>query len=236
MKIEIWSDFVCPFCYIGIRNLHTAIAAFPNRDKIKIEYRSYQLDPTAAYIPGKDFNETLSELKDIPLEKIQARNKQVTKQAQDIGLDFNFAEMKYANTFDAHRLLQYAITKGKGAELTATFMHAYFTEGALLSDEATLLRLTSEIDLGAEEVKDILNCDRLKHKVAEDIAIAKEIGVQGVPFYVFNEKYGLSGAESSEIFSEVLEKVWEEEEREPVHHTAGEAKTSYCTGEGCEES
>ncbi|MHA6253098.1 DsbA family oxidoreductase [Oceanobacillus sp. CAU 1775] len=235
MKIEIWSDFVCPFCYIGIRKLHDALADFPNKDQIKIEYRSYQLDPTAEYIPDKDFHETLSELKGIPLDQTIEMNEQVRRQALDVGLDFNFEEIKYTNTFIAHRVLQYAISKGKGPELVEKFMHAYFTDAALLNDEHTLIKLTNEVGLDSLDVNEVIHSERFKIKVAEDISVAAEIGIQGVPFYVFNEKYGISGVKSSDIFTDILSKVWEEQQKEPVLQGKTKAKTSYCTGESCEE-
>lgn len=236
MKIEIWSDFVCPFCYIGKRSLESALAVFPYKDVVTVEYKSYQLDPTSEHILGKSFSETFSELKGIPMEQVQQMNKQVGEQAREIGLNYYFDQMKYTNTLDAHRIAQYAITQGKGAEITERLLYAYFTESELLSDHETLIKLASEIGLDPSEVKAVLQSNKYRKKVDEDIEIAQQIGVQGVPFFVFNEKYGLSGAQSSEVFTEVLEKVWKEEQNQPVFQTSGQAKTTYCTGEDCEEN
>lgn len=236
MKIEVWSDFVCPFCYIGKRNLEIALEAFPNKESVAIEYMSYQLDPTATHIPGKDFYETFSELKGVPLPEVKTMNEEVREQAKTVGLDYRFDTMKYSNTFDAHRVAQYAAKKGKGQEITEHFLHAYFTESELLSDYDTLVKLSSEVGLDMTEVKEVLQSDQYKRKVNADIDTARQIGVQGVPFFVFNEKYAVSGAQPSEVFTQVLAKVWEEEVEKAHHQSSNpkKAETSYCTGEDCE--
>jgi predicted DsbA family dithiol-disulfide isomerase len=231
MKIEIWSDFVCPFCYIGKRRLEKAVEQFPHKEEVTIEYKSYQLDPSAEHIPGKGFYETFSELKGIPVEQVKTMNQEVALEAKSENLDFHFDTMQYANTFHAHRLFHYAKQEGKEKALTERFMHAYFTESALLSDLDTLVRLASEVGLDEEETKKILETKKYTRKVEEDIAVAEEIGVQGVPFFVFNEKYAVSGAQSKDAFIQVLETLWKEEPKEKRE----KAKTYYCTDEGCIE-
>ncbi|MBR3118139.1 MULTISPECIES: DsbA family oxidoreductase [Oceanobacillus] len=235
MKIEVWSDFVCPFCYIGKRRLENAMEKFPHKEQVTLEYKSYQLDPTAEHIPGKNFYETFSELKGIPLEQVKTMNQQVGQQAATVGLNYNFDDMKYANTFDAHRVAKYAEEKGKGKEVTERFLHAYFTESELLSDYDTLIKLAAEVDLDKEEVEHVLQSDKYRNKVNEDIDVARQIGVQGVPFFVFNEKYAVSGAQPAEVFEEVLNKVWEEEKEKPILQSLNpkKSKTSFCTDEGC---
>lgn len=231
MKIEIWSDFVCPFCYIGKRRLEEALAQFPHREAVTIEYKSYQLDPSGEHIPGKDFYETFSELKGIPLEQVKTMNQEVTKQAETVGLDYKFDTMQYANTFDAHRLFQYAENKEKGEAMKERLLHAYFTESELLSDLDTLVKLASDIGLEEKEVRQVLQTNKYRRKVQEDLDVAKEIGVRGVPFFVFNEEYAVSGAQSSEIFAQILEKVW----KESPTPKRKKAKTSYCVGGECTE-
>jgi predicted DsbA family dithiol-disulfide isomerase len=236
MKIEVWSDFVCPFCYIGKRRLENAIEQFPHRENIEVVYKSYQLDPTAKHIPGKDFYETFSQLKGMPLDQVKEMNQQVGQQAASVGLTYNFDDMKYANTFDAHRVAKYAETEDKGKEVTERFLYAYFTESELMSDHETLIRLAGEVGLDKEEVEKVVNSDKYRNRVNEDIDTARQIGVQGVPFFVFNEKYAVSGAQPPEVFSEVLEKVWEEEAEKPVLQSLNPKKseTSFCTDEGCD--
>ena len=236
MKIEVWSDFVCPFCYIGKRRLEHALEKFAHRDNVTVEYKSYQLDPTAKHIPGKDFYETFSELKGMPLPQVKAMNQQVAEQAKSVGLTYNFDTMKYANTFDAHRVAKYAETKGKGKELTERFLYAYFTESKLMSDFETLATLAEEVGLDKEEVKTVLESNQYINEVRRDINVARQIGVQGVPFFVVNEKYAVSGAQPEEVFTEVLQKVWEEFSKKPTLETLNPkgSETSYCTDEGCE--
>jgi len=236
MKVEIWSDFVCPFCYIGKRRLEHAMDQFEHNDKIVVEFKSYQLDPNARHIPGKDFYETFSELKGMPLGQVKAMNQQVGEQAKQVGLEYHFDTMKYANTFDAHRVVKYAEEKGKGNELTERLLYAYFTESKLLSDYDTLISLAGEFDLDEAEVKEVLETSKYSKAVREDIVTAQQIGVQGVPFFVFNEKYAVSGAQPEEVFTQVLEKVWEEESQQsPLQSlNPSQSETSYCTDEGCD--
>jgi len=235
VKIEIWSDFVCPFCYIGKRKLEHAMEEFPNRDKITVEYKSYQLDPQARYDPDLNYYETFSKLKGIPVEQAKMMNEQIGKQAAQIGLTYNFDTMKYPNTFDAHRVAKYAQKHGKGKEVTERFLYAHFTESKLLSDKETLIELAGELGLAKDEVREVLETQKYAKNVQEDIETARQIGVQGVPFFVFNEKYAVSGAQPKDAFLQVLEKVWEEEKEKPVLQSLNptQSKTSYCTDEGC---
>lgn len=236
MKVEIWSDFVCPFCYIGKRRFEHALEKFSHNDQVAVRFRSYQLDPTAQHIPGKNFNETFSELKGVPLEQVSVMNKQVADQAEEVGLTYHFDTMKYSNTFDAHRIAKLAAENQKEAELTERLFQAYFTDSELLSDKNTLIRLAEEAGLNREDAENVLDSCKFRNKVNEDIDLAKQLGVQGVPFFVFNEKYAVSGAQPEETFTQVLEKVWQEEQEKPVLQSLNpnENKTSYCTGDGCE--
>jgi len=236
MKVEIWSDFVCPFCYIGKRRFEHALEKFTHREQVAVQFRSYQLDPEAKHVPGKNFAETFSELKGMPLEQVYEMNKQVAEQAAEVGLTYRFDTMKYGNTFDAHRVAKLAAENGKEAELTERFFQAYFTDSELLSDKKTLVQLAEETGLDREAVENVLDSCKYRNKVNEDIDLAKQLGVQGVPFFVFNEKYAVSGAQPEEAFTQVLEKVWQEEQEKPVLQSLNpnENKTSYCTGDGCE--
>ena len=182
MKIEIWSDFVCPFCYIGKRKLERALGKFPHKEQVVIEYKSYQLDPGAKYIPGKSFYETFSDLKGIPLEQTIKMNQQVAAHAKEAGLDFHFDTMKYANTFDAHRLAKFAEEKGKAEEMTERLFYAHFTESKLISDHETLIELAGEIGLDKVETREVLASDRYRDLVRKDINEAYQLGVRGVPF------------------------------------------------------
>ncbi|WP_100012190.1 DsbA family oxidoreductase [Lentibacillus sediminis] len=237
MKIEIWSDFVCPFCYMGKRRLENALQDFPHKDNVTLEYKSYELDPNAEENPGLNMHEYLAEKKGMPAEQAKQMNESVGKQAAEVGLTYNFDTMQHTNTFDAHRVAQYAVEQGKGEEMTERLLHAYFTESKLISDHATLIALAEEVGLDPDKVTELLKVDDYALHVRSDEEQARQIGVQGVPFFVFNEKYAVSGAQPEEAFREVLDTVWKEENERPAltpFPSSTKSETTYCTDEGCE--
>lgn len=214
MKITIWSDFVCPFCFIGESHLTQALENFEHAEEVDIEYKSFLLMPDAKYVPGKDYAETFAEMKGTPLKEAEAMLKQVTDMAKNSGVNINYDDAKLSNTFDAHRVFQYAKEQGKGNEFFTRFYAGHFSEGEVLSDIDTVTRLAKEIGLDGEKVRAIMENDDYTNKVNQDISEARTVGVQGVPFFVFNGKYGVSGAQPVETFSQVLEQVWDEEKQE----------------------
>ncbi|ASK61425.1 disulfide bond formation protein DsbA [Virgibacillus phasianinus] len=236
MKIDVYSDFVCPFCYIGKRRLEIALEQFSNKDKVAITYKSYELDPNAEKNPDKNIHELLAGKYNMSVEKAKQSNENLAKQAEEVGLTYHFDTMKHTNTFDAHRLAKFAEVQGKGKEMTERLLHAYFTESLHLADFATLCKLASEVGLDLNAARDVLESNKYAKAVKGDETEAQEIGVQGVPFFVFNEKYAVSGAQPPEVFAEVLEKVFEEESKEPTLQSLNpkKSKTTYCTGDGCE--
>lgn len=211
MKITIWSDFICPFCYIGATHLEQALENFEHADEVEIEYKSYQLDPNAKYEPGKTYNEMMMDQKGISSEQITQMNQRVNIMAIEAGLDYDFDSMKLTDTFPAHRVFQYAKEEGKGIPYFNKLYEAYFTNGELISDADILKRVISEIGLDAERAQEILDNDKENDaKVVQDIYEASQVGVQGVPFFVFNNKYGVNGAQPVETFEQVLSQVHEE--------------------------
>jgi predicted DsbA family dithiol-disulfide isomerase len=236
MKIEVWSDFVCPFCYIGKRRLELALNEFEHKNHVQIMYKSFELDPNAKAKPNQNIHEYLAAKKGITIDHVREMNKKLEKQAEEVGLIYNFDTMQHTNTFDAHRLAKYAETKQLGLELIEKLLQAYFTESELISDYDTLLGIALDIGLDKADVEEILATNRYAKRVIEDEETAKQIGIKGVPFFVFNEKYAVSGAQPKETFVNVLQTVWEEEyensSNSPTHNK--KAKTSYCTGEGCD--
>src|SRR5699024_7953407 len=153
-----------------------------------------------------------------------------------IGLTFHFDTMQYTNTLDAHRLAQYASRKGKGSALTEALLHAYFTDSKNLSDYITLAEIGSSVGLQKDNVLELLESRKYQKHVRDDEEQAKEMGVEVVPFFVFNETYGVSGVQSVEVFLEMLRRVQEEEEKEPDIQSvmSHRSETSFCSGEGCE--
>lgn len=211
MKITNWSDFVCPFCMIGQANLDRALADFTYRDKVEIEYKSFLLMPDATYVPGKSYAETLSELKGMQLEQTNAMLGQVTQLAEQSGVAIDFPNAKLCSTVAAHRVFQYAKEQGKGTAFFKRFYRAHFAEGELLSDCDTVVRIAEEVGLDGEQVRTIFMSNAYLEKMENDFAEARQIGIQGVPFFVFNNKYAVSGAQPAAAFQQVLEQVWEEE-------------------------
>lgn len=207
MKIEIWSDIMCPFCYIGKRQLETALAEFPNGD-FEIEWKSFQLDPTIMPQSGKDVYTFLAERKGISVEQSVEMHKGVTERAKSVGLDYHFDKAIISNSLTSHRIIQLAKTKKLGDEMEEIFFKAYFTEGRDLNDAETLLELAVKAGLDSNEVQEVINNETLFLKdVKADISEAQEIGVQGVPFFVFDRKYAVSGAQPVEAFVNTIKEV-----------------------------
>ncbi|MDA6072583.1 DsbA family oxidoreductase [Flavobacterium sp. AC] len=204
MKIEIWSDIMCPFCYIGKRQLETALAEFPNGE-FEIEWKSFQLDPTITPQSGKDVYTFLAERKGISVEQSIEMHKGVVERAKSVGLDYHFDKAIISNSLTAHRIIQLAKVKKLGDEMEEIFFKAYFVEGRDLNDGPTLIELAVKAGLDQNLVLEVLKDENLFLKeVQDDIAEAQEIGVQGVPFFVFDRKYAVSGAQPVEAFVKTI--------------------------------
>lgn len=204
MKVEIWSDVMCPFCYIGKRKFEKALEQFPSANEVEIEWKSFQLNPEMKTQPGKNINQYLAEIKGWSLEQAQEMNAHVTKMAKESGLEYHLEKAIVANSFDAHRLSHLAKEHGVQDLLEELLFAAYFTEGKNTDDRAILLELGIKAGLNSEEITAALNSDKYAAEVHEDISIAQQLGVRGVPFFVFDRKYGVSGAQSPEVFLETL--------------------------------
>jgi len=237
MKIEVWSDFVCPFCYIGKRRLENALSQFPNKDKVEVEFKSFELDPNANLYSGKSIHEALATKYRMSVEEAKKANENVGLQAASVGLTFNFDEMKPTNTFDAHRLTKYAATVGKEKELTEKLLQSYFTDSKLISDYDTLIEIGQSVGLDEVEQRAILlDKDKFANDVRIDEAIANQIGVTGVPFFVINQKYSISGAQPTETFLRALNQVWEEESQTTTPFkdlSQDTTENAVCTDDGC---
>lgn len=212
MKIEIWSDVVCPFCYIGKRKFEKALEGFNQKEEVEIEWKSFQLDPEMAPAKGISVHQYLADRKGVSLEKGKEMNDYMTKMAKEVGLEYDFEKAVISNTLNAHRLLHFAKTKGLQNEAKERLFASYYTMGRDLGDKETLVLIAQEIGLDPVAVSTMLESDAFVNEVKIDQYNASQIGVQGVPFFVFNNKYAVSGAQPSSVFSEVLEKVWQEEQ------------------------
>lgn len=214
MKVEIWSDVMCPFCYIGKRRFEQALEQFNHSSDIQIEWRSFQLNPGMETDPDASINEYLAESKGWSLDQARQMNQRVTNMAKDVGLTYDFDQAVVANSFDAHRLIQFAKTVDKGNEAEEALFHAYFTDGKNIADYQTLADIASEIGLDADDTKAVLNSDQFANAVKHGIEIASGLDIQGVPFFLFNRKYAISGAQETEMFLKALNKAfgeWQEE-------------------------
>ncbi|GFP77411.1 DsbA family oxidoreductase [Clostridium fungisolvens] len=216
MKIEIWSDFVCPFCYIGKRRLEMALDKFEYKDEVEITFRSFELDPSAQKKYDENIHQLIAKKYGIPVEQAKASNDQLVEQAKTLGLEYNFDTLIPTNTFDAHRLSHYGKSEGKMNELSERILKAYFTDSLDLSDHTVLSKLAGEVGLDSKKALEILSTDQYALDVRKDEERASALRISGVPFFVFNNKYAVSGAQSSDLFLDVLKKVRNEELSSPV--------------------
>jgi predicted DsbA family dithiol-disulfide isomerase len=207
MKIEIWSDVICPFCYIGKRKLEDALARFPGRDQVEVEWKSFQLAPDAVTDPTRSAVQNLAEKKGWTLEFTRQAMASVVERAQSAGLAFDYERATVANTFDAHRLAHFAASQGCGDEMHERLFSAYFSEGRNVGDPESLAALAADIGLPATEVREVLASNRFEDEVRRDIDFAQRIGINGVPLFVFDRKYAVSGAQDTEIFLEALRRA-----------------------------
>ena len=210
MKIEVWSDFGCPFCYIGKRRLERALESFSHRDEIELVYRSFELDPGAPKDTESSIHELLAVKYGLSLEQAKESNRNVAQQAQTEGLTYNFDTIIPTNTFDAHRLAHYAGEQGKAKEMTERLFRAYFTDSLHIGDWDTLIRLAEEVGLDGAAVREVLEQNTYADAVREDENEARRLGIRGVPFFVLRGKYAVSGAQPLEIFQGALLRAWED--------------------------
>lgn len=205
MKIEIWSDYVCPFCYIGKRRLETALEQFAYRNEVVIEYRSFELNPQASMYSGKNMHQILSEKHGMSIEQAKKANAELGQQAAMMGLVYNFDHMKPTNTFDAHRLTQYAKSVGKDKDLSEKLFYSYYTDSKLISDHDTLADIAESVGMSRDDSMAILrDSSKYANDVRSDEATAKQLGIKGAPFFVIDRKYAISGAQPTEVFINAL--------------------------------
>jgi predicted DsbA family dithiol-disulfide isomerase len=210
MKIEIWSDIACPFCYIGKKKFETALEQFEGKDEVEVIYRSFELDPNAAVNQTQDAHDMLATKYGMTREKAQEMNRNVEQQAHAVGLPFDADGMKMTNTHNAHRLAHLANKHGKMGEMTERLYQAYFAESLHVGEASTLTKLAAEIGLDEAEVEGVLASDSYSQEVRSDEQEAAQLGIRGVPYFVIDRKYGISGAQPSETFLQALQKAQEE--------------------------
>lgn len=210
MKIEIWSDVICPFCYIGKRNFETAMEEFSEAHYIEVEWKSFQLDPKAHPAPGVDAYTYLAETKGKSLEWSYQAHQQITEMAASVGLEYKFDIAKPANTFLAHRFIQLAKTHGKGSDAEEALFSAYFTEGRNIQDASTIIEIGTDLDISSDELQLLVDTDIYSEEVKRDMYEAKQLGINSVPFFVLDNKYGVAGAQPAKTLATYIEKAFTE--------------------------
>ncbi|MBN2540434.1 MAG: DsbA family oxidoreductase [Bacilli bacterium] len=232
IKVELWSDFGCPFCYIGKTRFDNALSKFSHKDQVEVIYKAYQLNPNAPKEMKGDAATAFAMSHNMSPEQAKQRFKMFTDNAKTVGLEYNYDIIQMTNTFDAHRIAKYANTVGLEPQVTARFMKAYFTEGFNLADPVTLLALSKEAGLDEAGVRAVLESDQFASEVKTQIAESRQVGVQGVPFFVLDRKYGVSGAQAEEYFTQVLEYMWNEHQQ--LESIDGGESGHVCNDESCE--
>jgi len=210
MKIEIWSDIACPFCYIGKRKIEKAIQKLPDPSSIQIEWKSFQLNPTLQTDPNQNTLTYLAETKGWTMEQTLKMTAQVTAMGKEEGLNFNFEKTAVANTKKAHRLLHLAKGYNCQNELKEQLFKVYFEEGKNIDDLETLLHYAEQVGIPQAEAKRVLDTHEFEEEIDQDIYESRLIGVQGVPFFVFDRKYGISGAQPDKVFDQTLYQALQE--------------------------
>jgi predicted DsbA family dithiol-disulfide isomerase len=208
MRIEIWSDVVCPWCYLGKRRFERALESFDHRDEVEVVYRSFELDPSAPAGTSTPTVDLLASKYGMTPEQAEAAQRQMEQRAAQDGLDFRMEALRSGSTRDAHRLLQLARARGRQAELTERLHRAYFTEQASIFDHSSLADFAVDAGLDRGEVVAVLDGDDYGDAVDADEAMARSLGATGVPFFVIDRRYGISGAQPAEVMAQALEQAW----------------------------
>jgi predicted DsbA family dithiol-disulfide isomerase len=205
LTVEIWSDIVCPWCYVGKRRFEKALEQFPHRDQVELTWRSFQLDPTAPPRRTVSSAEHLASKYGMSVEQAERSNAQMTELAASEGLEYHLDRTRGGNSFDAHRLIHLAAAHGLQDAMKERLMRAYFTDGEAIGDPDTLARLATELGVDPAPLQGEAYADA----VHADEELAARIGIRGVPYFVLDRRFGVSGAQPSELLLQALEKTWE---------------------------
>ena len=234
VKIEVWSDYVCPFCYIGKRQLEKAIKDSGYEGQIDVTYKSFLLDPNTPVDISESVYESLSKKYNAPIENIKTMTANVVERAKEVGLVYNFDEMKAANTVKAHRLTKWVESQSKelAREFTEQVLQAYFIHGKAIGRDEELLAIVDSIGLSPEEAEEVLKNNTFMQDVEQDIYEASQIGVRGVPFFLFENKWGISGAQPQDVFEKTIEQAAQHVSLKKSIQIVAEG--AICTDERCD--
>lgn len=207
MKIEVWSDYVCPYCYLGKRRLENAIEATGYADQIKVEFKSFQLDPMASTEQDEPIYAALARKFNASQEEIRQMTAAITAQAAQVGLNYQFDHMVTANTLAAHRLAKLAEAEGKSDRYNEQMMKAYFEDGQAIGQMAVLQEIAQQVGLDSHRVHEVLTTAQYEEQVEQEMEMAQKMRINGVPFFVINRKYGISGAQPQRTFEQAITQV-----------------------------
>jgi predicted DsbA family dithiol-disulfide isomerase len=208
MNIEVWADVVCPWCYIGKRNLDAALDLFAHRNQITVIWRSFELDPSVQAGDERPMTDVLAEKYGTSVEEILVSQARVTALGEKAGIFFALDQTRNVNSFEAHRLVQFAAKFGVQDQMVERLFAAYFTEGQRTDDHGVLARCAQEVGIDIDEATDVLASDAYADDVRIAESAAHEIGIRGVPFYVIDRKYAVSGAQGPDVLLDVLNEAW----------------------------
>ncbi len=230
MKIEIWSDFICPFCYIGERKLKQAIDLLPFLTDVDIFFKSFELDPNTPLYSGKSIHEGVAEKYNISIDQAKLSNENIQKHAKEVDLAFDFEKMKPTNTLDAHRLTKLAGTLGLESNMTNALFSAYFEKGELISDSSTLVDIANSVGISEKDSLKVLSDNQLYlNEVRQDELQAQQFGITSAPYFVINDTYAISGAQPVELFIKALTDAWANQAKE----SQSSANGLVCNEDGC---
>ncbi|MEY8353491.1 DsbA family oxidoreductase [Lachnospiraceae bacterium 54-53] len=213
MKIEIWFDFICPFCYLGERKLEMALADFRHRAETELIFKSFQLNMQAGSVMGKDINQVIADKYHISYAQAKASNDNIIEAAREVGLNYRFDILKMNSTALAHEITHYAGRYGKSHDLIRRYFKGYFEEGLDIGDEESLVKLAEETGIDMAEFKNLQSTGSLKSEIRSDEEAAGKAGINSIPHFIINGKYTVSGAQSPEYFLKVLNTAYEDMSR-----------------------
>ena len=231
LRVDVWSDVACPWCFVGKRRLEAALERFPHGDEVEVVWHSFELDPAAPreHASSGSYAERLAKKYGFPVAQAQARISQMTETAKADGIAFDFEHIRPGNTFDAHRLIHLGEELGQQDAVKERFLQGYLSEGEAIGDPGALQRLAVEAGLPAAEVERVLSTDAFAKEVRGDEENARELGISGVPFFVLNQRLALSGAQPADVFLDALAQAWQARAAEPEVFAEGAA----CGPDGC---
>jgi predicted DsbA family dithiol-disulfide isomerase len=232
MRVEIWSDVVCPWCYIGKRHFESALERFEGRDEVEVVWRAFELDPGAPVEREGEYAARLSSKYGIPVAEAETMVERVTRVGDDAGVDFRFDRARPGNTFDGHRLIHLALERGVQDQVKERLLAATFTEGRPTGLPETLIEVAVEAGLDEDEVRAVLAGDRFAAEVRADEQLARSLGISAVPFFVIDRKYGVPGAQHPDVLLDVLRQVAADSQPDEAAGAAAPADQA-CEGDAC---